>query len=319
MAKASVIIPTFNEEKYIGSCLEKLAGQTFKRFELIISDCNSTDRTRDIAKKHKAKIVLSPKKNRASACNEALKHAEGKYVLFTDADVDVPPDWVEKYVEYLDKNKEADLVGAPNITHPSDGFIARAIGALRNISAPVYLGKKLIHVPACNCAYRSSVFKRIHFDPDILTAEDMDVNLQLVAQGGTIVYASSPQVFHHRRDSITKFGRQMFKYGVGYAQLWLKYKKLLGIRQMFLTLMFPVILSIPLLFVLMHGEYLWLVVGAGYLAYLLRNMPPASPSYLPMLPPLAFLQHFSFSTGAWYELLNQRFLGRVYATHKGEK
>src|SRR5258706_509599 len=57
MLKLSIIIPTFKEEKYLPTLLLCLENQTFQDFEVIISDANSPDRTREIAKEFGAKDV----------------------------------------------------------------------------------------------------------------------------------------------------------------------------------------------------------------------------------------------------------------------
>ena len=57
----SIIIPTLNEEKYIERCLKSLKNQSFRNFEIIVSDSYSTDDTVKIAKKYGAKVVLTKK------------------------------------------------------------------------------------------------------------------------------------------------------------------------------------------------------------------------------------------------------------------
>jgi len=57
----SVIIPVFNEEKFLPRCLESLKNQKFKDFEIIVVDNNSTDKTAEIAKKFNV-ILVSEKK-----------------------------------------------------------------------------------------------------------------------------------------------------------------------------------------------------------------------------------------------------------------
>lgn len=55
--KASVIIPMYNEERYISRCLESLKKQTFKNFETILIDDGSTDKTVEIASKYDVTIL----------------------------------------------------------------------------------------------------------------------------------------------------------------------------------------------------------------------------------------------------------------------
>ena len=69
----SVVIPAFNEEKYLPACLEALKKQTFKNYELIVVDNNSTDKTAQIAKKFGARVVKEKKQGRNMACGRCFR------------------------------------------------------------------------------------------------------------------------------------------------------------------------------------------------------------------------------------------------------
>lgn len=59
MTKVSIIIPMYNEERYIGRCLDSLLTQTEKDFEIILIDDGSTDESIHIAKKYENKCMLT--------------------------------------------------------------------------------------------------------------------------------------------------------------------------------------------------------------------------------------------------------------------
>ena len=82
----SIIIPTLNEEKYIERCLKSLKNQSFRNFEIIVSDSYSTDDTVKIAKKYGAKVVLTKKTGPAAGRNEGARKAKGSILVFLDAD-----------------------------------------------------------------------------------------------------------------------------------------------------------------------------------------------------------------------------------------
>jgi hypothetical protein len=90
--QVSVIVPARNEEACLGSCLQSLVAQTGIRFEIIVVDDGSTDRTREIAESFPGVRVISPGPLRRgwSWKNNALvaggKAARGEWFLFTDAD-----------------------------------------------------------------------------------------------------------------------------------------------------------------------------------------------------------------------------------------
>ena len=87
----SVIVPAYNSEDYIKDCIESIANQTYKFFEMIIVNDGSTDNTKKIIeqyqKKYKwLKLINIKNHGQGYARNLGLKEAMGKYVLFLDAD-----------------------------------------------------------------------------------------------------------------------------------------------------------------------------------------------------------------------------------------
>lgn len=87
----SIILPCYNMEKFMGSCLACLHKQTFTDFEVICVDDGSTDGTSEIVASHMAedpRIRLYRQENGGAgyARNEGYRHAGGEYVLFLDAD-----------------------------------------------------------------------------------------------------------------------------------------------------------------------------------------------------------------------------------------
>ena len=97
--KISVIIPAKNEEKYIKRLLESLVSQTYKPFEIIVADADSTDNTIKIAISYNAKIVKGglPAKGR----NEGTKVANGDYLFFFDADTYIKKKFIEMCVKQI--------------------------------------------------------------------------------------------------------------------------------------------------------------------------------------------------------------------------
>lgn len=89
--KLSVVIPVYNVEKYLSSCLDSLLGQKFKDFELILVDDGSKDRSGelcdDYARKHNNIVVIhKPNGGQGDARNVGLRMAKGEYVFFMDSD-----------------------------------------------------------------------------------------------------------------------------------------------------------------------------------------------------------------------------------------
>lgn len=97
MIRVSIVIPTYNEEKFLPALLESIKRQNYKNYEVIIADANSTDKTRDIAKSYGCKIVEGG--TPAVGRNSGAKHANGDLLLFLDADTILTPNYLEKLVK----------------------------------------------------------------------------------------------------------------------------------------------------------------------------------------------------------------------------
>ena len=91
----SVIIPVYNVEEYIRTCLDSISSQTYSNLEIILVDDGSTDKSPGICDEYQerdSRFRVIHKKNggQSSARNEALDIAKGEYVSFVDSD-----DWLE--------------------------------------------------------------------------------------------------------------------------------------------------------------------------------------------------------------------------------
>lgn len=83
----SVIIPAYNEERYLSFCLSSLLGQSFRNFEIILIDDGSTDKTPEIAEKFSVSYFLQDHLGTGKARNLGAKKARGEILVFVDADM----------------------------------------------------------------------------------------------------------------------------------------------------------------------------------------------------------------------------------------
>lgn len=92
--KISVVIPTYNEEKYLSKTLESIASLSRKPDEILVIDADSTDATKLIAEQGGARVAVIPHRGIGFARQQGLEAATGDVIAFTDADTVVPPDWL---------------------------------------------------------------------------------------------------------------------------------------------------------------------------------------------------------------------------------
>lgn len=117
--KISVIIPVYNVEEYISETLDCLINQTIgfeENVQVILVNDGSPDNSEKVCLEYKNKYpnnieyILKENGGVSSARNEGIKHVEGKYVNFLDADDLWEPDALEKACNFLDNNKDVDVV-----------------------------------------------------------------------------------------------------------------------------------------------------------------------------------------------------------------
>jgi glycosyltransferase involved in cell wall biosynthesis len=107
MKKVSVIIPVYKVEKYVAATVESVLAQTYKNFELLIIDDGSPDKSIEICQQftdNRIKIIRQENRGVAAARNTGIRHAQGEYLAFLDADDLWTPEKLAKHIEHLDNS-----------------------------------------------------------------------------------------------------------------------------------------------------------------------------------------------------------------------
>ena len=167
----SIIIPTFNEEKYLPLLLESIKRQKFSDYEIIIADAGSKDKTKEIAREYNCKIISGglPAKGR----NNGARASQGNLLLFLDADVVLPQSFFEKSLNEFEKRK---LKIASFFLMPQEkNKLARFFFKLF-YNLPILVMEKILAHAAMGILIDKGVFKKIQgFDESIKLAEDHDL------------------------------------------------------------------------------------------------------------------------------------------------
>jgi glycosyltransferase involved in cell wall biosynthesis len=109
--KISIIIPAYNEEKYIGDCLDSLKNQEILADEIIIVDNNCTDKTVEIAKKYDVKIIKQPIQGIIPARDMGFENTTGDILVRCDADSIAPKDWIKTIKDDFEKENIVGVFG----------------------------------------------------------------------------------------------------------------------------------------------------------------------------------------------------------------
>ncbi|MGB3758607.1 MAG: glycosyltransferase family 2 protein [Rivularia sp. (in: cyanobacteria)] len=112
MKKVSVIIPVYNAEKYVADAIKSVLSQTYENIEILIIDDGSPDKSIEVCHNFKdPRIQIIRQKNRglAGARNTGIRHAQGDYLAFLDADDIWLPEKLEKHVLHLENSSKVGI------------------------------------------------------------------------------------------------------------------------------------------------------------------------------------------------------------------
>ena len=159
----SVVVPAYNEEASIGHCLASLASQqTHYPFEVIVVDNGSDDATAEIASSFAGvRVISEPCKGLVRARQAGQNAAGGAVVAHTDADSELPPDWIERIGRAFERDDRLVLVSGA-MCYPSGPFLARVVQAVLNQLVFIWwiLTRRLAVVNGCNFAVRAEALQR---------------------------------------------------------------------------------------------------------------------------------------------------------------
>lgn len=185
--KFSIIIPTYNEEKFLPKLLDSLIAQTNKNFEVIIVDGSSKDRTVSIAKQYvtklpSCKILISPA-NISLQRNKGANIAKGEWVLFLDSDNVMLPYAIERCLLYTEEHPEVKFFTSW-FTSDSDISGDAVLILISNLFIESGKMVKRQVAPGPFIAVRRDIFIRSRgYDEKRRFGEDQEFSMRLYEQG----------------------------------------------------------------------------------------------------------------------------------------
>ncbi len=179
----SVIIPAYNEEKFIGATISSLWHLSRKPDEIIVVDGDSTDKTAEIARKHGARVITVEHRGIGFARQMGLTATQSDIVAFTDADTVVPIDWLNKIEESLANPKTVGVFGTfrvPDGWWPYRLYVNHLQPVLNQIN--FWFGIPM--APGQNMAFKRTVGLKVGgFPVDFKIAEDIEMMRRLMTVG----------------------------------------------------------------------------------------------------------------------------------------
>lgn len=190
----SIMLSTYNYEKYLPKCLETVKSQTYKNYELVIIDDHSTDRTPKIIRKFiedndeiQIKYIRHTKNagipGISKSLNEAIMHTSGDYVVFLDSDDLLLPQSLYEVNKVLSKT-QYDYVSTQIIDIDADDNILQFRPRTEKVH-DLFKGMYAGHLKVV----KRSLFSRIgYMNSDVSGAQDYDFVLRALIKDGSIFF-----------------------------------------------------------------------------------------------------------------------------------
>lgn len=211
----SIIVPIYNAEKYLDSCIQSVLRQTYTNWELILIDDGSTDKSGRIAEEYgfaDERITVFHQKNLgvSLARYQGIDEATGNYVVFLDADDELIEDCLAKTVNIAEETN-ADVVAGRSCENQElfqDRIIWTGAEALENS-----LKDHLFTYSACAKLIRREFIGKTRFTPDIRINEDSYFVFQLLCKQNVFVLTNDVIYFYRANSessSRTVFSEKYF-------------------------------------------------------------------------------------------------------------
>lgn len=217
----SVIICTYNRDKYIYNVLKSLALGTLEHsaYEIILVDNNCTDNTRsevdhfcNVFPQVTLRYFVETNQGLSHARNRGIRESKGDILVYVDDDATVNPEYLKTYADWFASHPETDAAGGPIIPHYETGSEPKWMTYFikRLLTGYLYFGDKARPFPGenypggGNAAYRSRVFEKVGLynvqlgrNGDSLTGgEEKDIFDKMKREGMQFVYLPNAILYH---------------------------------------------------------------------------------------------------------------------------
>jgi len=219
--EVSIVIRTYNEEKYLPDLLEAIRGQSFQNFEVIVVDSGSLDRTREIAEKNAVKILQLKSRDFTFgyALNLGIREASGPFIAIASAHtLPINDKWLSNLIAPLYDDKSAMVYGRQL------GTTSSKFSEIQDFLRIYGLKPRVLHPPNyfannANSAIRRDLWHQYPFDESLLGLEDIDWAKYWMEKGLCVVYEPEAALYHIHEESWRQVRRRYFREAV--AARWI--------------------------------------------------------------------------------------------------
>ena len=191
-----IVIPTLNEEYFLPELLRTLEKQTYKDFNVYVSDGGSRDRTVEVAKKFQntlnLEVVTGVKKGVSHQRNVGAQAGKSPVILFIDADVLLHPNFLLTLTKHINGHSLANCWARPQSSNPADQFMF----LMYNLLA-LEIGKYIWPAGLGSSIYTTrKIFDQIGgFDESLAIWEDVDYIKRAIKAGARFTVLRQPRIY----------------------------------------------------------------------------------------------------------------------------
>ena len=238
----SVILCTYNRERYVYNVLRSIAAGSYRDYEIVLVDNNSSDNTRGECERFGAdhpevalRYCFEPQQGLSHARNRGIVESQGEVLVYVDDDALVNPEYLQTYADFFNRNKEAVAAGGP-ITPRYDGceepgwmshYTRQLVTGELNLGTHEREFPKGTFPGGGNAAYRKSVFDTVGlFNTELgrkgnslIGAEEKDLFDKMTSRGMRFYYLPTAILYHLiPPKTLTQDYFDRLTYGIGVSE-----------------------------------------------------------------------------------------------------
>jgi len=202
----SVIVPTFNSERFLEECLNSLVKQRYEKIEVIVVDDGSTDGTVEVAERYRCRVIRNPRRGRAEAKNEGIRRSFGEYLFFVDSDMELTPDVTRECVDLAESDRRIGGIVIPERS-VGDSFWVK----VRDFERSFYAGS----VVESARFFPAKLVKEVGgFEEGLIFFEESTLPYNIKKKGYDVLARIESVIIHHEEGfSLVTWLRKKFYYG----------------------------------------------------------------------------------------------------------
>lgn len=203
----SIVIPAYNEARFITACLNSLKDQDFPgSVEVIVVDNNSNDGTGTLASKLGAKVVLEPQRGVCAARQAGTEIASGMIIVSTDADTVFPRNWLRRiWAGFIGHPNVVAITGACEYVNAPWWGRLYAKALFGTVNARYMRTGRIGYISACNTAFRKDAWAG--YNVKLTQGGDEFYLLSQLKQRGRIIF---------QRDNVVNTSSRRLNKGLWY-------------------------------------------------------------------------------------------------------